>query len=123
MNRRELIRNSLIAMGALAVGPQASARIFAAGENAFVELEPADWKPVFCNAQQNETVIALSETIIPATDTPGAKDALVNRFLDLVLAAEPVSTQKDFLESVAWFETGAKERYKKSFVDLSAQEK
>lgn len=123
MNRRELIRNSLITMGVLAVGPHASARIFEAGENAFVELERADWKPAFFNAQQNEAVIALSETIIPATDTPGAKDALVNRFLDLVLAAEPASTQKEFLDSVAWFDGGARERYKKSFADLSAQEK
>ena len=87
MNRRELLRNSLLAMGVVAVNPHAGARIFAAGEDAFVELERPDWTPVFFNAQQNETFTALSDAIIPATDTPGAKAALVNRFIDLVLSA------------------------------------
>ena len=36
--------------------------------------------------EQNATVIELSEMIIPQTDTPGAKVALVNRFVDSVLA-------------------------------------
>ena len=35
---------------------------------------------------QNATVIALSDVILPATDTPGAKAALVNEFIDLLLA-------------------------------------
>jgi hypothetical protein len=123
MNRRELLRNSLLAMGVLAVNPRAGARIFAAGEDAFVELERADWTPGFLNAQQNETLTALSDVIIPATDTPGAKVALVNRFLDLVIAAEPATVQKDFLDSLEWFDTGAQERYKTTFVNLTAEEK
>jgi hypothetical protein len=123
MNRRELLRNSLLAMGVLAVNRQAGARIFAAGENAFVELERADWTPRFLNPQQNETLTALSDAIIPATDTPGAKAALVNRFLDLVIAAEPSTVQKDFLDALSWFDTGAQERYKATFVNLTTEEK
>jgi Gluconate 2-dehydrogenase subunit 3 len=123
MNRRELLRTSLLAMGVLAVNPRAGARIFTAGEDAFVELERADWAPGFLNAQQNETLITLSDAIIPATDTPGAKAALVNRFLDLIIAAEPATVQKDFLDSLLWFDTGAQERYKATFVDLTGEEK
>ena len=123
MNRRELLRNSLLAMGVAAASPYAGARIFAAGEDPSVELERTDWTPVFFSAHQNETLIELSEAIIPATDTPGAKAALVNRFIDLVMSVEPPAVQKAFLESLAWFDTGAQERYKADFVDLSAEEK
>ena len=34
---------------------------------------------------QNETVIVVSELIIPETDTPGAKAAKVNEFVDVML--------------------------------------
>ena len=123
MNRRELLRNSLLAMGVAAVSPHAGARIFAAGEDPSIELERADWTPVFFNAHQNEPLIELNEAIIPATDTPGAKAALVNRFIDLVMSVEPPAVQKAFLESLAWFDTGAQERYKANFVDLTAEER
>jgi hypothetical protein len=123
MNRRELLRNSLLAMGVVAVTPHAGARIFAAGEDASLELESAGWTPVFLNAQQNETLTALSEAIIPATDTPGAKAALVNRFLDLVVSAEPEKVQKEFLSSVAWFDTAATERYKTTFDKLTDEQR
>lgn len=124
MNRRELLRNSLLAIGAAAgVSIPVDALIFASGDDASRELARPDWAPVFLNTQQNETLLALSETIIPATDTPGAKDAYVNRFLDLVMSALPPQTQREFLDSLAWFDTGATARYKATFVNLSDQEK
>jgi hypothetical protein len=123
MNRRELLRNSLLAMGVLAVNPHAGARIFVAGEDAWLELERADWTPSFLNAQQNETLTVLSEAIIPATDTPGAKAALVNRFLDLVIAAEQAKVQKEFLDSLTWFDMAATERHKTTFDKLTDEEK
>lgn len=124
MNRRELLRNSLLAIGAAAgVNIPVEALIFASGDDASHELARPDWAPVFLNAQQNETLLALGEAIIPATDTPGAKDAYVNRFLDLLMSALPAQTQREFLDSLAWFDTGAMARYKATFVNLSDHEK
>jgi hypothetical protein len=123
MNRRELLSSSLLAMGVVALNPRAGARIFAPGDDAWFALERADWSPGFLNAHQNETLIALSDMIIPATDTPGAKAALVNRFLDLVIAAEPATVQKMFLDALTWFDTDAQERFKANFVDLTQDEK
>lgn len=124
MNRRELLRNSLLTLGAAAsVNIPLEALVFASGDDAFRELARPDWKPVFLNTQQNDTLIALSEIIIPTTDTPGAKAALVNRFLDLVLSVLPTETQREFLESLTWFDTGAIARYKARFANLSDEER
>ena len=124
MNRRELLRNSLLTIaGAASVNVPVEALVFASGDDASRELARPDWKPAFLSAQQNETLIALSETIIPATDTPGAKAALVNRFLDLVLSVLQPETQREFLDSLAWFDTGAMARYNANFVNLSDDEK
>jgi hypothetical protein len=123
MNRRELIRNSLLTIGAAAtIHRSVEALVFPAGDNAWLELSRPDWTPVFFSAHQNETLVALSEAIIPATDTPGAKAAFVNRFLDLLLSVLPSETQHEFLSSLAWFDTGATQRYKATFVNLSGEE-
>ena len=66
---------------------------------------------------------ALSDAIIPVTDTPGAKAALVNRFLDLVIAAEPEKVQKEFLDSLVWFDAAATEHHKTTFDKLTDEEK
>lgn len=124
MNRRELLRKSLLTFGAAAtVNIPVEALVFASGDDASRELARPGWTPVFLSAQQNETLIVLGEAIIPATDTPGAKAAFVNRFLDLVLSVLPPETQREFLDSLTWFDTGAMARYKASFVNLSDDEK
>jgi Gluconate 2-dehydrogenase subunit 3 len=123
MNRRNLLRNSLLAIGAVTVNWPAKARELTSADDPSVELARADWKPVFLETHQNETLIALSDAIIPATDTPGAKAALVNRFLDLVLSAEPAPTQHAFLGSLAYLDGEAMERYKVEFLALTPEQK
>ena len=108
MNRRQLLRTSLFgAVGASA----AAAREFPSNYDESKELARADWKPAFFSDHQNQTVIALSDLIIPETETPGAKTALVNRFLDLLLAAETHDNRQSFLNSLAYLDGEARTRY------------
>ena len=81
MKRRDALK--LIA-GAAAVPALYSHDLFALGREIHQQLgSTAALKAL--NAHQNATVIAIAEMIIPATDTPGAKGARVNEFIDLVL--------------------------------------
>src|SRR5579864_6465042 len=114
MNRRQLFRNTLLG----AVGATAAAREFPSNYDESKELARPDWKPTFLSDHQNQTIIVLSDLIIPETDTPGAKSALVNRFLDLLLAAETHDTQQSFLNSLAYIDGEARSRYGDAFIFL-----
>jgi hypothetical protein len=102
MNRRDLFRQTFMGAAAVATAGIAPAREFPSDYDAAKELARADWKPLFLDDHQNETLVTVSEILIPATDTPGAKAALVNRFIDAVLAVETHDTQRSFLESLAF---------------------
>ena len=75
-----------------------------------------NWKPALFNAHQDDTVVALTELIVPATDTPGAKAALVNRFIDLILSESPAARQKQFLDGLAWLDDYALRRHGAMFL-------
>jgi hypothetical protein len=69
------------------------------------------------NPHQNETVTTIAEMIIPATDTPGAKGAKVNEFIDLLLTEwyEPAET-KEFLAGLADVDAQSKKKFSAVFV-------
>jgi type II secretory pathway pseudopilin PulG len=92
------------------------------GVDASNELKVANWKPVFLDEHQNETLIILSDLIIPATDTPGAKEALVNRYIDLVMAVETHENQKSFLGNLAYIDGESMRKYKTAFRYLSRED-
>jgi hypothetical protein len=81
-------------------------------------LEAAEWKPALFSAHQNDTVIALTDLIIPATDTPGAKAALVNRYIDLLLKTGPASERDRFLNGLKWLDGESNRQHKAVFVKL-----
>jgi gluconate 2-dehydrogenase gamma chain len=92
------------------------------GVDASKDLAASGWKPLFLDEHQNETLIILSDLIIPATDTPGAKEALVNRYIDLVLAADTRDGQRAFLNSLAYLDGESIRRYKKAFRYLARED-
>jgi hypothetical protein len=138
MKRREMLRSSLLGGAAAALTPAlAGAKQSTAadkqedkseltpaqrGVDASNELQGANWKPRFLDEHQNETLIILSDLIIPATDTPGAKEALVNRYIDLVMAAETHENQKSFLGNLAYIDGESMRRYRNTFRHLSRED-
>jgi Gluconate 2-dehydrogenase subunit 3 len=81
-----------------------------------------DWKPLFLDAHENETVEVLTELIIPTTQTPGAKAAYVNRFIDLMLNDQDAEKKKSFLQGLSWLDGRAFMLHQKPFVGLTSNE-
>jgi glucoside 3-dehydrogenase (cytochrome c) hitch-hiker subunit len=72
---------------------------------------------------QNATVVALSDLILPATDTPGAKAALVNEFVDLLLAEWYSPEERDrLLAGLADVDARARAAFGKDFLDGTGSE-
>ena len=77
------------------------------------------WKPQTLDAHQLATVEVLSDLIIPATDTPGAKEALVHRYIDLFLTDGPTADRVAFLDGLGWLDYYTNGKYQKTFLQLS----
>ncbi len=82
----------------------------------------ADWTPKVLTARQNETVVVLTELIIPETTTPGAKAARVNRFVDAVLAEAKPEDRETFLRGLAWIDDRSRALYEKDFAGAAASD-
>src|ERR1700726_4905682 len=66
------------------------------------------------NPQQNATVVLMSEMIIPETDTPGAKGARVNEFIDVILTEWATAVDRNnFLTGLAGVDKQSNELYGK----------
>ncbi len=119
MKRRDALK--LIA-GAAAVPALYSHELFALGREIHQQLGSTDALRTL-DPQQNATVIAISEMIIPATDTPGAKGARVNEFIDLILA--DWCTEDDcrrFLQGLSDTDTRSRKMFGKNFVNCTPQQ-
>ena len=84
------------------------------------QASKADWKPSFLDDHQNETVIALTDLIIPTTDTPGAKAAHVNRYIDLFLRDGDPNQATIVIAGLNWLDGHSLEQHGHPFVHLSA---
>jgi hypothetical protein len=72
---------------------------------------------------QNATVLTISELIIPQTDTPGAKAARVNEFIDLIVADWYDQEEKStFLTGLADVDQRSQSSFSKDFVDCSGKQ-
>ncbi len=80
------------------------------------------WSPSVFTREQDAAVVALTEIIIPTTDTPGAKQAEVNRYIDLLLHDGPAGERERFLAGLEWFEAYCTKKTGKRFGQLSPAE-
>ena len=120
MQRREVIR---LLLGTAAV-PLLPMEVFALFRQLHSGL-PASPAPKTLNPHQDATVTALAEWIIPQTETPGAKAARVNEFIDLILSGWCDDEQRTmFLAGLTDVDAQSRGLFDKDFVDSSpAQQK
>jgi hypothetical protein len=116
MHRRDLLK-----LGAtLAAIPAAIPAAWA--QEAAKQAAKPNWRPVVLTAHENETVIAITDLIIPSTDTPGAKAARVNRFIDLFLHDGSPEHRERFIGGLAWLDNYAIRQHGHAFVKCAPVE-
>jgi gluconate 2-dehydrogenase gamma chain len=75
------------------------------------------------NAPQNELVIAMIDQIIPTTDTPGAKGARVNEFIDVILTEWADDEERgSFLNGLADVDKQSNALFSKDFAAASPEQ-
>jgi hypothetical protein len=130
VNRREALRRLAVGGAAAAALPSwvetlsafALDHAHTHGQRAAAAKTAAAWKPKVLTPQQNSTVITISELIIPQTDTPGAKAANVNRFIDGVLSEASATERTKFLEGLTALDERATKEFGKPFVGATADQ-
>lgn len=80
MDRREAIKRTALLTG-MALSASTLAGVL---QGCQPESRPVGepWAPKFFSAEQGAALAEIGETILPATDTPGAKDVKVHEFID-----------------------------------------
>ena len=118
MERREALR----LMGAASVFSVLSSDLFVATLKAQLAANQAGSLRTL-SAAQNEIVVAMSEVMIPATDTPGARAAKVNEFIDLILTDWATEEEKKiFLEGLEEADRKTNALFGRGFAGASAKE-
>src|SRR3954451_1156345 len=104
------------------------------------QISEGAYKPMFFSAQQYRTIEHLAEMIIPADETPGAKQAGVAEFIDFMVANRvPVSTSRDirstadaigagndaqnrFLAGISWMNAHSRGVFGHEFMDCTREQ-
>lgn len=124
ISRRDAIKNISVGMGVVATLPvlgQAQDHSHHHAARAVVDDAPKPLK--FFSAQENKTIVEMTERIIPADESsPGAKAAGVNEYLDLVISASPEDLQKHWREGLAAVNKKSQEMFGKDFADSTVEQ-
>lgn len=100
MNRREWLKS----MSALAIGAAAAPSLLAVFD-AHAAAQKGGAAPQFFSTPQHDTITAVVDIIVPRTDTPGAVDAGVPRFIDQMFKdVYTPQEQQRYLTAMAAFE-------------------
>ncbi len=124
MSRREALKS----VGASSLVPLVNhleaSRILPGSAHPLVPLQDDEsfWKPAVLDSGEIETVIAISEKIIPETDTPGARMAGVHQYIDYMLSQEDERDQETFVRGLAWLDQRSQDLFGAPFVGLDEEQ-
>lgn len=113
INRRSAIKQFIILSAGVALLPSCKS-------NKKVSL----YNNIPIDEEQQALLAEVAETIIPATDTPGAKDISAHLFaLQMLNDCYKPEDRENFVKGMQQFEDNVQKQYKKSFVQCSTAER
>lgn len=119
IDRREALRKTVLIMGSALSAPT----IMGILDGCSVSNEP-DWIPDLFDNDQAIMISEISEIMIPATDTPGARDVGVPKFIESMI--RDVYSEEDrniFMEGMTSFNSNAEKEYGRVFIELNPEQK
>lgn len=118
MDRRTALKRTALMMGG-ALSSSAIAGVL----NGCTAKKQVDWKPVFLTEDQAAATAELAERIIPATDTPGAKDVGIPEFMDMMLNdVYTEEEQQHFVDGIAKLNQDSQSQYGEDFANLEPEQ-
>ena len=104
IDRREAIKSVAVGVGVVSSLPilnnGASAQVHQHHVAAPLVADTVSKAPAFFNKHQFATITELASLIIPTDETPGAREAKVNEYIDLIVGESAFDVQKDIS---GWF--------------------
>lgn len=122
MNRRDSLKGLGLLVGGNLLAPAVLADFLQTA--AAIKEGKRSWTPQLLNGPQALLLPELVEVIIPATDTPGAKAALVHVFIDLyVKDCYPKAQQEVFLKGLDNLDGVSRRQTGRAFLQLAKAER
>jgi len=120
MDRRDALKRTALIMGYSFTGVGVATLI----QSCATDKSLDSWTPKYLGAKEVKFIAELAETILPTTETPGAKDLQVERFIDLVYGMQfPKQMQAVFDREIYQLQEKTQASAKKPFVDCSPEER
>lgn len=119
MNRRDALKRTAMITGYALSAPVMASIL----QGCQAEPTLPDWQPEFLTKEQGQVVMAVTDLILPKTETPSGTEVGVPSFVDqsikLIMTAEDQKIMTDGLDSLDAF---AKDKYGKAFISLTKEE-
>ena len=127
VSRRKAIKEVALGLGTAASFPILKRQAAAQGHHHPAAIPPvsdsnAVKTPAFFNPRQYATVTELASWIIPTDETPGAREAKVNEYIDMIVSEAPSSLKKLYRDGLEWLDKTSRSRHGKIFVELSKEQ-
>ena len=124
MKRRDALRSAAVLMGAGLSAGTVSAILSSCNPSAGATAVANNNNSSFLSADQLDLVAEIAERILPASDTPGAKDVEVQNFIDRQVALNASDEEKAmFLDGLSYIETKSTDIAGGSFSSISDEER
>lgn len=124
MERRELLKWIAALTGGAVVGGNVFLSSCTNNDNKNAKVTDAKAAPPFLAAADIALMDEVGETIIPATDTPGAKAAAIGAFMSTIVGDCYTKPQQDaFVKGITTLNEACKKQYSKAFLACDAKQR